>query len=353
MYRVLTLWPRESAGKAVRRLRYRLAVGVQKSDDDGREEELYEQQSETAHLSDEPEDEPAGEGREVRGQLFRSRGCKLLPPRREPRADDREGGHPCGELGDGEGFEGLRPVGDPSGASHDGRDPEVERHQQDQQQGAGHDRGGKRTPTAEPRLRAQQERPRRDRDHDGPDRRHQERAHDPEATDDQRSECQQLQSRAGEVQRPVGLHAPHRAWAEWSLRARVRAGNLAIARQPCMSRRRPFGSSARAGNQRPGNGARERDARRAVPEPRGDRRAGEAGPSRVARRSNLAPAIPPRAACTRRDSSGTRKAPVPDAAPGAPTHGLPPASRGVASRAPSARGGGPAYHPCASARALR
>ena len=85
------------------------------------------------------------------------------------------------------------------GVLHDGRDAEVERRQQDEQQRERHHGNGEGTPAAEPHLRAQQDRPCRDGDHGRPGRRDQERTHDPEAADDERTKCQQLQSRPGKV----------------------------------------------------------------------------------------------------------------------------------------------------------
>ena len=210
MHRVLALCPGKASGEAVRRLGHGLAVRVQDRDDDHGEQELDEQQAETAHLADEPEYDPAGEGREASGHLFRTGRRKMLPTFREPGTDRRDAGQPRGGLGEDDGSERLRPVRDLPGVLHDRREAEVERHQQDQEQRDRHDRDGKRTPAAEPRLRVQQERPRRDRDHDRPRQRHQERAHDPEAAEHERPECDELEGRADEVLRPVGLHAVRR-----------------------------------------------------------------------------------------------------------------------------------------------
>src|SRR6266404_4737473 len=192
MHGVLTPRPGETPGKTVHAVRYHLGLRIQDRDDDDREQELDEQQTETAHVADEPEYDTASEGRQARGHLFWTRGRELPPARREPRADHREGGYPPGGLREGERLERLRPVGDLSCVLHDRRDAEVERHQQDQQQRDRHDRNGDRTPAPEPRLHAQQYRPGRDRDHRRPGRRHQKRAHYPKAAQDQSAEGQQL-----------------------------------------------------------------------------------------------------------------------------------------------------------------
>ena len=67
------------------------------------------------------------------------------------------------------------------------------------------------TAPREQRLRAQQERPGRDGDHGRPQPREQERAHDPEARDEQRAQRQQLQRSAREISGRPGLRVAHRA----------------------------------------------------------------------------------------------------------------------------------------------
>ena len=79
-------------------------------------------------------------------------------------------------------------------------DAEVERHHQDQQQRARHQRDGEGAPAAEPGLGVQQERPGGDGDHGGPGRREQERPHDPEAAGDQDTEGEELERGTRDVQ---------------------------------------------------------------------------------------------------------------------------------------------------------
>ena len=199
MRRVLPLRPGKTPHEEIRAARRRLAVRVQNRDDDDREQDMDEQQPETPHLADEPEGDPTGKGGEVRRHLLGTGGRDLLPTDRDPGTDDRDARHPPWRLRDGERRQRFRPVGNPLGVLHDGRDAEVERDQQNQEQRDRHDGNGEGTPATEPCLRVQEERPRRDGDHGRPARRHQKRAHDPEAADDQRGERQKLEGRPGKV----------------------------------------------------------------------------------------------------------------------------------------------------------
>src|SRR5438477_13157543 len=90
--------PGEPVGAAGRRL----AVRVQNGSNDHREQELDEQQPDTAHLGHEPEGGGMGDGRQAGGDLVRT-GCReLLPARQEPRPDHGDRLQPGGGLRAGE-----------------------------------------------------------------------------------------------------------------------------------------------------------------------------------------------------------------------------------------------------------
>ena len=142
----------------------------------------------------------------MRRDLVRARGPEFPPTRGESRANQRQRLDPGGRLGPNERGQRFRPFRDLPDAARDRRNCEVERHHQNQQQHDGHQRDGEAAPTAKPRLRVQQERPRSNRDRGRPDQRDQKWSHDPEARADQGRQGKQLEGGTREIRRSVRIH---------------------------------------------------------------------------------------------------------------------------------------------------
>ena len=124
----------------------------------------------------------------------------------ESRANQRQRLDPGGRLGPNERRQRFRPFRDQPDVPRDRRNCEVERHHQNQQQHDGQQRDGEAAPTAKPRLRIQQERPRGNRDRCRPDQRDQEWPHDPEARADQGGQGKQLEGGTREIRRSIRIH---------------------------------------------------------------------------------------------------------------------------------------------------
>src|SRR5262249_2576419 len=84
LYRALTGRTRDPPGKAQHGVSRGLAVGVDQRGNDHREQELEEQPPDAADLENEPAGERARIGREVGGQLLRTRVSHLAPACGQP-----------------------------------------------------------------------------------------------------------------------------------------------------------------------------------------------------------------------------------------------------------------------------
>ena len=141
--------------------------------------------------------EPAGAG-----------GHDLVPQFREPVSGERHLGEPCGRRRRARGHQRRDPAGNAVGVVDDRADREHERHDEHQQHQRRHRGHGQPAAPAQPGLQPDQDGPRGDDDHRRPDRRREERPHDPERGERQCADPGNAEGDAGEVAARIGHGVP-------------------------------------------------------------------------------------------------------------------------------------------------
>ena len=176
-----------------------LAAGVHDRGDGDGQQELDERLTHAAEGGDEPYAQQSGIGCELRRQLPDAGRGELAPELCEPLADQRQIGDPLRRRRDPQRQQRSYHIGDFIGIGDDRADRQPARHDQNHQQRQRHDQYGDAAPIARMALHLEHQRPGGDDQRHCPDDRGQERAHDPDAGDDQPGNEQHGQRCASEV----------------------------------------------------------------------------------------------------------------------------------------------------------